>query len=112
MATGGDRKAVCRFSATEQAEEQRVNPEPVAQQRDEDGNEDDDDSRPFPEVASPAERSRPERTMNPDFIEVHGQHPALYQPRPPSNAKAAEKMAEPTNSQQTMAEVLAVRYTD
>lgn len=28
---------------------------------------------------------------------------------PPSKAKAAEKMAEPTNSQHTMADVLAVR---
>ena len=31
---------------------------------------------------------------------------------PPSNAKAAEKMLEPTNNQHTMALVLAVRYTD
>ena len=31
---------------------------------------------------------------------------------PPSRAKAAEKIDEPTNSQQTIAEVLAVRNTD
>jgi hypothetical protein len=31
---------------------------------------------------------------------------------PPSRANAAEKIEEPTNSQQTMAEVLAVRNTD
>src|SRR6185369_803799 len=31
---------------------------------------------------------------------------------PPSKAKAAEKIDEPTNSQHTMAEVLAVRKTD
>ena len=31
---------------------------------------------------------------------------------PPSSANAAEKMALPTNSQHTMAEVLAVRNTD
>lgn len=33
-------------------------------------------------------------------------------PWPPSSAKAAEKIDEPTNSQHTMALVLAVRYTD
>jgi hypothetical protein len=31
---------------------------------------------------------------------------------PPSRAKAAEKMDEPTKSQHTIAEVLAVRKTD
>ena len=31
---------------------------------------------------------------------------------PPSSANAAEKMLEPTNNQQTMALVFAVRYTD
>ena len=31
---------------------------------------------------------------------------------PPSKANAAEKILEPTNSQHTMALVLAVRYTD
>ena len=110
MATGGDRKAVCRLSATSSPK----------------------NSGSTPKLSSSGMKMGMKITM----ISVH----SSGQPRmkmitcdrirnsvllrfiestqrstsswPPSSAKAAEKIAEPTNSQHTIAEVLAVRNTD
>jgi hypothetical protein len=94
----------------QQAEEQRVDAE-VVQQRDEDRHEDHDDLGPF---------QRPAQHEDDDLATAPGTASCVRfidsthfstSSCPPSSAKAAEKMAEPTNSQHTMAEVLAVRNT-
>jgi hypothetical protein len=93
----------------QQAEEQRVDAE-VVQQRDEDRHEDHDDLGPLQRPAQD-EDDHLAQHQELGLAEVHRHDPRSTSSCPPSSAKAAEKIALPTNSQHTMALVLAVRNT-
>ena len=111
MATGGDRNEVWMLSAMSRPKNSGSMPE-VLEERQEDRHEDDDDLRP---LERPAENEDDDLADDQERESATGRGlttKSLITSSPPSAAKTAEKVKEPTNSQPTMAEVRAVRKTD
>src|SRR5205814_876452 len=94
----------------QRAPEDRVDVE-VLQQRQEDRHEDDDDLGPLERPAQHEDdRLRQDHELH--GCQVNDSTQCSTSCWPPGSAKTAEKSAEPTKSQQTIAIVLAVRNTD
>ena len=110
MATGGLRKAVCKFSATSKPKNKGSMPKwgskgmkigmkiTIISVH--------SSGQPSKKITTCA------RIMNCTGVRSMPSTQVLMISWPPNSANAAEKMLEPTKSQHTMALVFAVRYTD